>query len=377
MKDVYITRISKFLPNEPVDNEHMEEKLGFINGKTSKARRLVLRNNQIKYRYYAIDDQGNITHNNAQLTKEAVELLLDEEFSANDIELLSCGTTSPDQLLPSHASMVHGFLKNHTLEVNSSSGACCSGMNALKYGYLSVKAGQTENAVCTGSERTSSWMKADIFENEVEHLKELEENPILSFHKEFLRWMLSDGAGAVLLENSPKGKTPLKIEWMEGYSYAHELAACMYAGGEKLDNGQIKAWSEYPADEWGQRSLFAMKQDVRLLSENILIKGVNSLKLAMEKHGVTPEDVDYYLPHISSYYFKEELFQELERQGVGMSWDKWFMNLQKVGNVGAASVFLMVEELVSSGKLKKGEKILLQVPESARFSYAYAYLSVC
>src|SRR5690606_36881254 len=137
--------------------------------------------------------------------------------------------------------------------------------------------------VCTGSERTSSWMKADIFENEVEHLKELEENPILSFHKEFLRWMLSDGAGAVLLENSPKGKTPLKIEWMEGYSYAHELAACMYAGGEKLDNGQIKAWSEYPADEWGQRSLFAMKQDVRLLSENILIKGVNSLKLAMEK----------------------------------------------------------------------------------------------
>src|SRR5690606_1860935 len=132
----------------------------------------------------------------------------------------------------------------HTLEVNSSSGACCSGMNALKYGYLSVKAGQTENAVCTGSERTSSWMKADIFENEVEHLKELEENPILSFHKEFLRWMLSDGAGAVLLENSPKGKTPLKIEWMEGYSYAHELAACMYAGGEKLDNGQIKAWSE-------------------------------------------------------------------------------------------------------------------------------------
>src|SRR5690606_32530718 len=136
-------------------------------------------------------------------------------------------------------------------------------------------------------------------------------------------------------------------------------------------------WSEYPADEWGQRSLFAMKQDVRLLSENILIKGVNSLKLAMEKHGVTPEDVDYYLPHISSYYFKEELFQELERQGVGMSWDKWFMNLQKVGNVGAASVFLMVEELVSSGKLKKGEKILLQVPESARFSYAYAYLTVC
>ena len=41
MKDVYITRIAKFLPNEPIDNEQMEEKLGIINGKNSKARRIV------------------------------------------------------------------------------------------------------------------------------------------------------------------------------------------------------------------------------------------------------------------------------------------------------------------------------------------------
>src|SRR5690606_19468191 len=134
MKDVYITRISKFLPNDPIDNEQMEEKLGIINGRASKARRIVLRNNQIKTRYYAIDDNGNVTHNNAQLTKEAVERLCDTDFSTKDIELLSCGTSSPDQILPYHASMVHGFLKNVNLEVNSPSGACCSGMNALKYG---------------------------------------------------------------------------------------------------------------------------------------------------------------------------------------------------------------------------------------------------
>ena len=62
-----------------------------------------------------------------------------------------------------------------------------------------LKPEQVKNAVCTGSERTSSWMKSDVFENEVEHLKELEEQPILAFNKEFLRWMLSDGAGAFLL----------------------------------------------------------------------------------------------------------------------------------------------------------------------------------
>ncbi|SDM39060.1 beta-ketoacyl-ACP synthase III [Kriegella aquimaris] len=377
MKDVYITRISKFLPNRPVDNDLMEKILGIINGKASKARRIVLRNNQIKTRYYAVDDEGQVTHNNAQLTKEVIELLCDEEFTTKDIELLSCGTSSPDQILPSHASMVHGFLKNRNMEINSVSGACCSGMNALKYGYLSVMTGQVANAVCAGSERTSSWMKADVFENEVEYLKELEDSPILAFNKEFLRWMLSDGSGAVLLQPEPKGETPLKIEWMEGYSYAHEMETCMYAGGDKLPDGHLKPWSEYPAEVWGKKSLFAMKQDTRLLGDNILVKGVDSLKLAYEKNNITPDDVDYYLPHISSYYFKQGLYDEMKNQGIEMPWEKWFLNLQKVGNVGAASIYVMLEELVNSGKLKKGDRILLHVPESARFSYTYAYLTVC
>ncbi len=377
MNDVYITRISKFLPNEPVGNDQMEEKLGIINGKASKARRVVLRNNKIENRYYAIDDNGEVTHNNAQLTAAAIENLCDDGFTKNDIELLSCGTSSPDQILPSHASMVHGFLKNGNIEINSPSGACCSGMNAMKYGYLSVKTGQVANAACAGSERTSSWMRSTIFENEVAHLKELEEKPILAFNKEFLRWMLSDGAGAVLLESEPKGKTPLKIEWMEGYSYAFEMETCMFAGGDKLENGHLKPWSEFPSEEWGKKSLFAMNQDTRLLGENILVKGVNSLKDTYEKHHIGPDDVDYYLAHISSYYFKQGLYDEMKKQGIEMPWQKWFLNLKDVGNVGAASIYVMLEELVGSGVLKKGDRILLHVPESARFSYSFAYLTVC
>lgn len=376
MKNVYITRIAKFLPNEAVDNDTMEERLGLINGKTSKARRIILKNNQIKTRYYALDKDGNVTHNNAQLTAQAVEALCDGTFNKNDIELLSCGTSSPDQILPSHASMVHGFLKNGNLEVNSASGVCCSGMNALKYGYMAIKSDQVRNAVCTGSERPSTWLKAEIFEEEVSHLKNLEERPILGFNKEFLRWMLSDGAGAFLLEDKPNGKTPLKVEWMDGHSYAFELETCMYAGADKLENGDLKPWSEFKPEDWAKKSVFAIKQDVKLLGENILQKGVDSLKNVMAKHKITENDIDFYLPHISSYYFKENLYNEIERQGMHIPWQKWFLNLQEVGNVGAASIYIMLEELVNSGKLKKGNKILLHVPESARFSYSYAYLTV-
>ncbi len=49
----------------------------------------------------------------------------------------------------------------------------------------------------------------------------------------------------------------------------------------------------------------------------------------------------------------------------------------RVGNVGSASIFLALEELMYSGKLRKGQKIALIIPESARFTYANILLTVC
>lgn len=377
MKEVYINKTSHFLPNDTISNEEMEQILGQINDKPSKARRIVLRNNGILSRYYAIDKQLTITHNNAQLTVEAVKRLFDTDFSAADMELLSCGTSTPDHLLPSHAAMVHGLLQNKSVELNSSSGVCCSGMNALKFGYLSVKSGNSKNAVCTGSERVSTWMMADKFQKEIENLDSLEEQPIIAFKKDFLRWMLSDGAAAFLLEDRPKGAHPLKIEWMEAYSYAYELEACMYAGGDKLEDGSLKPWSDYKTEEWLSESVFSLKQDVKILDKNILEKGVQSMREAMLKHSITPDDIDYFLPHVSSHFFVDGLYQKFAEAGLEITREKWFMNLHKVGNVGAASIYLMLDELMHSGKLRKGDRILLSVPESGRFSYAYAYLTVC
>jgi len=377
MSEVYITKSSKFLPNNPISNDEMENMLGLINDETSKARRIVLRNNGIKNRFYAIDENGNPTHSNADLTFLAIKGLFDDHFTSKNIELLSCGTSTPDLLLPSHAAMVHGLLQNQSIELNSSSGVCNAGMNALKYGFLSVKSGNTVNAVCTGSERVSSWMLADKFENEIVNLKKLEEQPIVAFKKDFLRWMLSDGAAAFLLENKPSGNISLKIEWMEAFSYAYELETCMYAGGDKLADGSIKPWSDYKSSEWLSESVFAIKQDVKLLDAHILQKGALSMKAALEKNNVGADQVTYFLPHVSSHYFVKGLYNALKDQNIEIPMERWFMNLKHVGNVGSASIYLMLEELMNSGNLKKGDKILLSVPESGRFSYSYAYLTVC
>ena len=74
-KEVYINNTSIFLPNEPIGNEEMEEYLGYINDRPSRSKSIVLRNNGIKRRFYAITKEGISTHTNAQMTALAVKEL--------------------------------------------------------------------------------------------------------------------------------------------------------------------------------------------------------------------------------------------------------------------------------------------------------------
>lgn len=379
LKQVYINDTSAFFPNEPVSNDEMETYLGYINGKPSKSKPVVLRNNGIKRRFYALTKESKPTHTNAQMTAEAVKLLFKEHPEAiKNIDLLSCGTSSPDQMMPSHGVMTHGWLpESNGIEVVSPSGVCCAGMHAFKYAYLAVKTGDAKNAVATGSERFSASLVSNAFEDEVQKLVQLEENPILAFEKDFLRWMLSDGASAFLMSDK-KNETglSLRVEWIDGVSYANEVEACMYMGSEKMPDGTLKSYLDFTPQEIMERSVLSIKQDVNLLSENIIRLGGIGLKATLDKHGVDSEEIDYFLPHMSSNFFREKIFSGLIENNMNIPYDKWFVNLSQVGNVGAASSYLMVDELFHSGRLKAGDKLLLLVPESSRFSYMYALLTV-
>ncbi len=379
LNEVYINNTASFFPNEPVSNDEMEEYLGYINETPSRSKAIVLRNNGIKNRFYALKKDGTSTHTNAQMTALAVRKLFnDDTDQLNSIKLLSTGTSSPDQIMPSHGVMVHGWIPEiKHAEVVSPSGVCCAGMHAFKYAYLATKTGDSENSVATGSERFSRSLVASNFEDEAQKLKALVDDPYIGFEKEFLRWMLSDGAAAFAISNK-KNETgiSLRVEWLEGFSYANELGPCMYMGCEKQKDGSLKSYLDYSPQELMSESILSIKQDVKLLSKNIVPYGGVGLKAALDKHGVKSSEVDYFLPHMSSEFFRDKIFQQLIVNETGITYDKWFVNLPQVGNVGAASIYLMVDELFHSGKLKVGDKILLLVPESARFSYMYGLLTV-
>jgi 3-oxoacyl-[acyl-carrier-protein] synthase-3 len=279
--------------------------------------------------------------------------------------------------MPSHAAMVHGLLDIPSIEIASFAGSCCASMQALKYAMLSIAGRNTVNAICTGSEVLSHWMLAKYFENETKNESLIKNNPLLAFEKEFLRWMLSDGAGAVLLENRPAGPCPLKIEWIDIRSYANQMETCMYVGADKDSNGKVQGWSRFEPEDWLRKSIFSMKQDTRMLGENIVPLGGKFLKDIIQERNFDITTIDHFLPHLSSEFFRDNIYSELNKLGIDIPKDKWFTNLTRVGNVATASFLLMLEELVTSGVLRKGQKILIQVPESARFTYAYALLTVC
>lgn len=151
----------------------------------------------------------------------------------------------------------------------------------------------------------------------------------------------------------------------------------MYAAADKDPEGHVKGWASFPQSDWLSESIFAIKQDTRLLAEYIVPLGVQYLIELGQKYGFTADDVDWFLPHMSSMFFKDEIIKETIKANFLIPEERWFYNLPYVGNIGSASAFAMLEELLNSGKLKKGQKILVMVPESARFSYCYFMLTVC
>jgi len=380
----FITAISAFLPGKAVDNENIAEYLGEVSKISAKTRKIILNNNGIKTRHYALEQgTGKGTHTNAQLAAEAVRLLPTVKGVSEDvIECLCCGTSTPDQIMPGHGSMVHGELAFGPCEVITTAGICLTGISALKYGAMSVALGMTKNAVATGSELASTFLRNDFFQAMTGNAIRTEKksrHPAFCFEAEFLRWMLSDGAGALLISRTPsRGNLSLQLNWIEIISYAHHLEPCMYAGAVKQEDGSLRGWRECVVKGMlEQQGVMTIKQDARLLNQQIIETTIGkSLPEIITKHGLKPENIDWFLPHYSSEYFRESLDDKLREIGFFIPEDRWFSNLTTKGNTGSASFYIMLEELYTSGQLRTGDRVLGMVPESGRFSVGWILLTV-
>ena len=370
MNHVYINAIGVFLPNDPISNDEMEDYLGKVNGVSSSAKNRVLKQNGIKSRYYALTKNQETTHSNATLAALATENALQKShLNASDIQFLATGTTQGDLPIPGFASMVHAKTSIPNCEVASFQSVCASGMMALKAAYLQLKSGEKTNAICVGSELASRMFKSSRFE--AQHIKNL------PFDTEFLRWMLSDGAGAFVLENQPrKGELSLRIDWIDLKSSANNFPVCMFTGKNDNKNEDEITWLDYPDYESASKAgAINLKQDIRLLDQ-VIKTGVAHFFELIDTGKINPNKIDWLCCHYSSEMFKAPIKELMTKGGAAISDEKWFSNLTTKGNTGSASIYIMLEELMYSGKLKAGDIILCMVPESGRFITSFMQLTV-
>ncbi|WP_295615521.1 beta-ketoacyl-ACP synthase III [Chamaesiphon sp. GL140_3_metabinner_50] len=373
MNNVFINSIGKFLPGEPIANDRMEDYLGKVNGRASKVKNRILKSNGIQHRYYALNERQQPTYLNSQMAALAVRNTLSGiDLEPSAIDLLAAGTTWADLLVPGFANMVHGELPEFPpLETLTSMGVCCAGIGSLKYAASQVKLGEKQNAISVASEQPSRLFTHTHYEAETA----IQAGQNLSFDTEFLRWMLSDGAGAVLLQNQPnRSGISLKIEWIELVSHANAYPVCMYAGAEN-ETAQ-KSWMDYPSYvEAAQAGALNLRQNIRLL-DNVVKLGVEGWLKLIAAGRVNPDEIDWLLCHYSSHFFKGQIVELLDKAGCLIPESKWFTNLYTRGNTGCASIYLMLEELFHSQNLQPGQKIFCFVPESGRFTTAYMLLTV-
>jgi 3-oxoacyl-[acyl-carrier-protein] synthase-3 len=375
MSEAYITAMGAHLPGPPVGNDQIEDVLGRVGGRPSRAGRRILRQNGILSRHYALGHGGQETLWNHELAARAVrDALSRAEIAAGDVDFLAAATSQGDLLAPGFASMVQGALGLPACEIATLHGICSSGVMALMSAQRALVSGQRERAVVCASELVSRFFRPALYEA----TREFQQTGRTPFDAEFLRFMLSDGAGAAVLEPRPRARgLSLRVDWVDLVSYAGEQDVCMYAGARKDEQGALlRSWYDYPSVcEAARDGAVLLRQDLRVL-DRIVTLGVARYFALVEAGRVRPQDVDWMVCHYSSHVFRGRIFELLTRGGGMIPEERWFTNLYRKGNTGSASIFIMLEELLNEGHLRAGQRVLCMVPESGRFVVSFLHLTV-
>jgi len=363
---VYLESAGYFMPGEPVANEDMDRYIAPLNRLSGRIKQRILAENGIKQRYYAIDADGNTRWTNAAQAAGAIrDCLRRQDRGLADVSLLACGSSGGDALMPGFANMIQGELAAPPMETLSVHGICAAGVSAVQAAAQGIELGAHRHALAVASEMPSRLFKRSRF---------AARGYDADFDAHFLRWMLSDGAGALLLGQRgapvPGASTGvrLRLKWIHQRSFSGDYPVCMQLG---LPAGGGRGHLDYPS--WGEAEAagaLALRQDIRLLPHLFDI-GVHEYAGLVRDGWVDPGRVDHFLCHYSSEKFIPVVEDLMDKAGLAIARERWFSNLAWRGNTGAASILIMLAEFLETRALEPGQQVFCYIPESGRFMTAY------
>ncbi|WDQ15134.1 3-oxoacyl-[acyl-carrier-protein] synthase III C-terminal domain-containing protein [Rhodopirellula sp. P2] len=323
--------------------------------------RQVLRMNGIVGRHYAQDTHQTPTHDVYELGTLAAMHCLDSSPLQVSPSYLAAGTTHCPLSGPGLSSIIHRRLAdrdylNRPAEISSHSGICTSSSAAFVGAVRAVKSGDHDAALCLGTEHASEILKSTRIRPTDDRDDHVDLRTSQWFMSVFLRFMLSDGAGAFLLQNQPSATAAsLQVNWTHSVSFAHAAPLCM-----KLEN------------ETG-----LLTQDVKILSRYMFELGGRAFSQSLQQHGESLDEYAMILPHMSSFFFRRKMERVIASHCANTSAPvPYWTNLADVGNTGAASIYVMLDHYLRSKTLRAGERLLLFIPESGQFNFVLVSLTV-
>jgi 3-oxoacyl-[acyl-carrier-protein] synthase-3 len=357
--ECFLTATGSYLPGAPVANDRISHFLGSLEGESVVAQS-VLKMNGIVQRHYAQDERQCATHDVYDLATQAARDCLAEVTPIAPITFLAAGTTYAPLAAPGIASIVHHRLQaagliRHPLEISSHAGICTSAAAALVAAVRSVKSGEHKSALSIGAEHASEVLKSSVIRPIDDRADHADVRTSQWFMSVFLRFMLSDGAGACLLESEPRPEgLSLRVDWTHSMSFANEAPLCM-----KLDN-----------------ATHLLSQDVTVLSQYLYILGSKFVSTAMDLHHERLDSYRMVLPHMSSFFFR----RKMERMMQDYAGDSghlvpYWTNLATAGNTGAASIYVMLNQFLQQHQISNGDRLLLFIPESGQFNFVLVSLT--
>src|SRR2546422_8661509 len=150
----------------------------------------------------------------------------------------------------------------------------------------------------------------------------------------------------------------------------------MYTGIAHKDSPRVgNTWLDLATiSEADKAELMRIRQDTELLPQIVKLSVEEYLRL-IKRGRIVPEALDHLLCHYSSHFFKGEIVKLLDEAHLSIREEKRFTNLYTKGNTRAASIFIILEDAVNSGRFKPGKKGLLMVTDAGPFTVSFALLT--
>lgn len=268
----------------------------------------------IKQRHIAADNES-CTDMCEQAARAA---LADAPFGAEDLDLILVGTSTPDHLFPSNATQLQSRLGCRQIGAMDVEAACSGFTYTLAIADAFIKAGAAQRILVIGADLLSG------------SLDWSDRNTAVLF---------GDGAGAVIVEASEEPGIHNVILHSDG-----SCKELLYA-----DRGPGS-----PRAERENRSPYIVMQGRETFK--VAVKSLSSLVLELlEKSGMQAEDIDYLVPHQANLRIIKATAEHLN-----MPMEKVIVTVDQHANTSAASIPLALDSGIRSGKIKRGDKLLLE-----------------